>query len=139
MNVPGSNVARHLRIAALGRPDSPATKSPVRNTGGEIRHEVRSFRQLDQESDAAAGHFVRSGLAAGDRVLLAVRPGHDLIVGMFALLKLGAVPVAIDPGMGWAAFLDCVRRSRPTGLVGVLPATLLSRLPFAAFTRSAPA
>ena len=133
MNVPGSNVARHLRIAALGRPDSPATKSPVRNTGGEIRHEVRSFRQLDQESDAAAGHFVRSGLAAGDRVLLAVRPGHDLIVGMFALLKLGAVPVAIDPGMGWAAFLDCVRRSRPTGLVGVLPATLLSRLPFAAF------
>jgi len=66
-------------------------------------------------------------------VLLAVRPGHDLIVGMFGLLKLGAVPVAIDPGMGWSAFLDCVRRSRPTALVGVRTATLLSRLPFAAF------
>ncbi|MFM2383031.1 MAG: hypothetical protein RL515_1018 [Verrucomicrobiota bacterium] len=66
-------------------------------------------------------------------MLLAVRPGHDLIVGMFALMKLGAVPVAIDPGMGWSAFLDCVRRSRPTALVGVRAATLLSRLPFTAF------
>jgi hypothetical protein len=24
------------------------------------------------------------------------------------------VPVAIDPGMGWSPFLDCVRRSRPS-------------------------
>jgi acyl-CoA synthetase (AMP-forming)/AMP-acid ligase II len=66
-------------------------------------------------------------------VLLAVRPGHDLIVGMFALLKLGAVPIAIDPGMGWSAFLDCVHRSRPTALVGIRTASLLSRLPFTAF------
>lgn len=134
MNVPGSNVARHLRIAATEHPDDPATKSPVAVLPtGEVRHETRTFRRLDQESDAAATYLIRAGLAAGDRVLLAVRPGHDLIVGMFALLKLGAVPVAIDPGMGWSAFLDCVRRSRPTALVGVRAATLLSRLPFAAF------
>ena len=134
MNVPGSNVARHLRIAATEHPDGLAIKSPTGvGPTGEVRHEVRTFRQLDQESDAAAAHLTQAGLAAGDRVLLAVRPGHDLIVGMFALLKLGAVPVAIDPGMGWSAFLDCVRRSRPTALVGVRAATLLSRLPFAAF------
>ncbi len=134
MNVPGSNVARHLRIAATERPDDPATKSPVAiHPTAEAKHETRTFRQLDQESDAAAAHLARAGLAAGDRVLLAVRPGHDLIVGMFALLKLGAVPVAIDPGMGWSAFLDCVRRSRPTALVGVRAAALLSRLPFTAF------
>ena len=134
MNVTGSNVARHLRIAATEQPDGLATKSPtgVLSTG-EVRHEVRTFRQLDQESDAATGYFLDAGITEGARVLLAVRPGHDLIVGMFALLKLGAVPVAIDPGMGWSAFLDCVRRSRPTALVGVRAATLLSRLPFAAF------
>jgi acyl-CoA synthetase (AMP-forming)/AMP-acid ligase II len=62
-----------------------------------------------------------------------VRPGHDLIVGMFGLLKCGAVPIAIDPGMGWPAFLECVRRSQPEALAGRLPATLLSHLPFAAF------
>ena len=134
MNVPGSNVARHLRIAATDRPEGLATKSPVSvSPTGEVRHETRTFRQLDQESDAAAAHLAHAGLASGDRVLLAVRPGHDLIVGMFALLKLGAVPIAIDPGMGWSAFLDCVRRSRPTALVGVRAASLLSRLPLAAF------
>jgi acyl-CoA synthetase (AMP-forming)/AMP-acid ligase II len=134
MNDPGSNVARHLRIAATDRPDGLATKSPtsVKPTG-EVQHEVRTFRQLDQESDSAAGYFAQAGISEGARVLLAVRPGHDLIVGMFALLKLGAIPVAIDPGMGWSAFLDCVRRSRPTALVGVRSASLLSRLPFAAF------
>jgi acyl-CoA synthetase (AMP-forming)/AMP-acid ligase II len=134
MNVPGSNVARHLRIAATDRPEGLATKSPVSvSPTGEVRHETRTFRQLDQESDAAAAHLAQAGLAPGDRVLLAVRPGHDLIVGMFALLKLGAVPIAIDPGMGWSAFLDCVRRSHPTALVGVRAASLLSRLPLAAF------
>ena len=134
MNDPGSNVARHLRIAATDRPDGLATKSPtsVKPTG-EVQHEVRTFRQLDQESDSAAGYFAQAGISEGARVLLAVRSGHDLIVGMFALLKLGAIPVAIDPGMGWSAFLDCVRRSRPTALVGVRSASLLSRLPFAAF------
>ena len=134
MNDPGSNVARHLRIAATDRPDGLATKSPtsVKPTG-EVQHEVRTFRQLDQESDSAAGYFAQAGISEGARVLLAVRPGHDLIVGMFALLKLGAIPVAIDPGMGWSAFLDCVHRSRPTALVGIRTASLLSRLPFASF------
>ncbi|MEY4307195.1 MAG: hypothetical protein RJA95_563 [Verrucomicrobiota bacterium] len=134
MNVTGSNVARHLRIAASVRPEGLATKSPVGVTAsGAVRHEVRTFRQLDQESDGAAGRFTEAGITAGDRVLLAVRPGHDLIVGMFGLLKLGAIPVAIDPGMGWSAFLTCVRRSRPTALVGVNAAIWLSYLPFAAF------
>jgi len=134
MNDTGSNVARHLRSAATSRPDALATKSPIEiGPEGKVTHEARSFRQLDQASDAAAEHFSRSGITHGTRVLLAVRPGHDLIVGMFGLLKLGAIPVAIDPGMGWSAFLDCVHRSRPTALVGVRSASLLSRLPFAAF------
>jgi acyl-CoA synthetase (AMP-forming)/AMP-acid ligase II len=134
MNVPGSNVARHLRIAATEHPARLAIKSPTGvSPTGEVRHASRTFRQLDQESDAAARYFASTGITEGTRVLLAVRPGHDLIIGMFALLKLGAVPIAIDPGMGWSAFLDCVLRSRPAALVGVRAASLLSRLPLAAF------
>ena len=134
MNDPGSNVARHLRIAATDRPDGVAIKSPCGvDATGQVLHQARTFRQLDQESDGAAEYFGRQGITHGTRVLLAVRPGHDLIVGMFGLLKLGAVPIAIDPGMGWPAFLECVRRSQPEALAGRLPATLLSHLPLAAF------
>ena len=134
MNDSGSNVARHLRQAATERPEELATKSPLFvSPDGRVVHTLCTFRQLDRESDAAARIFQANGISGGTRVLLAVEPGHDLIVGMFGLLKLGAVPVAIDPGMGWSAFLSCVHRSHPEAIVGLCRATILSRLPLAAF------
>ena len=134
MNVPGSNVARHLRQAALEQPEAVATLSPLSVApDGKVVHARCSFRRLDQESDEAARIFHAEGITLGTRTLLAVRPGHDLIVAMFGLLKLGAVPVAIDPGMGWRSFLDCVRHTEPEALVGVRSAVWLSRAPLRAF------
>ncbi|MGA0134624.1 MAG: AMP-binding protein, partial [Opitutales bacterium] len=130
MNDPGANVARHLREAALRTPGATATLTPAgADRNGRPIHEARTFLELDRESDAAARLLETEGLRPGDRALLAVRPGHDLVVGMFALLKVGAVPVAIDPGMGLARFLDCLRSSAPIAVLGSRAATLLSRLP----------
>ncbi len=134
MIVPGSNVARHLRQAALEQPDALATLTPLSvGPDGKVVHERCTFRRLDQESDAAARIFHAEGIAEGTRTLLAVRPGHDLIVTMFGLLKLGAVPIAIDPGMGWPTFLRCVRHTEPEALVGIRAANWLSRAPLPAF------
>jgi len=133
MIVPGSNVARHLRQAALDEPEALATLTPLSvSPDGNVVHARCTFRRLDQESDAAARIFHAEGISRGTRTLLAVRPGHDLIVAMFGLLKLGAVPVAIDPGMGWRSFLDCVRHTEPEALVGVRAAVWLSRAPLPA-------
>ena len=52
-------------------------------------------------------------------MLLMVKPGLDLIRIVFALFKIGAVPVVIDPGMGLGGFLRCVQHSRPEVLVGL--------------------
>ena len=134
MSVSGKNIARHLRSAAIDHPDTLATLSPLSvSRSGEVAHQRSTFRELDRESDAAARIFQDSGISQGTRTLLAVKPGHDLIVGMFGLIKLGAVPVAIDPGMGWSAYLKCVQHSQPAALVGIRRATLLSRLPLGAF------
>lgn len=135
MNEPlGHNVARHLRIAALEQPEAWATKTPLSvGPNGSVSHARCSFRQLDQESDAAARIFQAEGIQQGCRVLLALHPGHDLIVGMFGLLKVGAVPIAIDPGMGWKNFLACVDHAQPTALVGTRAAIWLSHLPLPAF------
>jgi acyl-CoA synthetase (AMP-forming)/AMP-acid ligase II len=134
MHDPGRNVARHLRAAATQTPDLTATLSPLSvSPQGRVVHAQCTFQQLDQESDAAARVFHAQGIAQGTRVLLAVRPGHDLIVCMFGLLKLGAVAVAIDPGMGFQSYLNCVRHARPTALVAVRTAHWLSLLPFVAF------
>ena len=57
-----------------------------------------------------------------------VRPGLDLIRIVFALFKMGAVPIVIDPGMGLKKFLRCVRHSKPVALVGIAPAIWSARL-----------
>jgi len=64
----------------------------------------------------------------GVRVLVMLRQGLPLIAAVFALFKLGAVPIVIDPGMGLKNFLRCVARSRPQALVGIPLAQAVSRL-----------
>jgi acyl-coenzyme A synthetase/AMP-(fatty) acid ligase len=64
----------------------------------------------------------------GDHVLLLVHPGVDLIAVVFALLKMGAVPVVIDPGMGRKAFLKCVGETEPVAMIGVPSAHLLRKI-----------
>lgn len=56
-----------------------------------------------------------------------VRPGLELILAVFALFRIGAVPVVIDPGMGLKSFLNCVRRTQPEALVGITPAHIISK------------
>ena len=48
-----------------------------------------------------------------------VKPGLKLILLSFAMFRIGAVPVVIDPGMGLKNFLNCVRTTEPDALVGI--------------------
>ncbi len=120
-----ANVARYLTLAAQARPDVPAVKLPRRRQG-ELYFQAISFRQLEAAACAAAALCTQFGIERGTRVLLMVKPGFDLIVTVFALFKVGAVPVVIDPGMGWGHFRACVRQSRPEALMGIAAATWLS-------------
>jgi acyl-CoA synthetase (AMP-forming)/AMP-acid ligase II len=109
-----SNVARHLRAAASATPDACA----VRYRSGGRSYDV-GFARLDRDSDACAAWLESLGVRPGMRVLLMVKPGLDLILCTFALFKLGAPPVAIDPGMGLKSFLKCVETTEPDALVGI--------------------
>lgn len=78
-----------------------------------------SFRELDALSDAYAAGLRAHGIGPGERTLLMVKAGIDLIAVTYALFKAGAVPVLIDPGMGRKAFLKCVEDLAPTSFVGI--------------------
>lgn len=123
------NVAHFLAEQASSKPDLEAVRAPDgRTPDGAIRYKVRSFSELEAEASAAAHYFTQSGMQRGTRVLLMVKPGLDLIRSVFALFKIGAVPIVIDPGMGLKRFLRCVRHSQPEALVGILPAIWLARI-----------
>ena len=124
-----ANVARYLPEGAATAPDAAALLVPRgRLTDGSIRYETLSRAELNAEADAWADRLTRSGIVRGTRVLLMVRPGLSLIGICFALFKVGAVPIVIDPGMGLRGFLRCVQRSSPQAIVGTALAIVVSRV-----------
>jgi olefin beta-lactone synthetase len=124
-----ANIARHLDRMAEAQPGATALKVPRgRAASGRIDYLSLTFAELLAEADAWSLRMGKRGIRRGDRVLLMVKPGLPLIASAFALFKIGAVPVIIDPGMGLRNFLACVERSRPRALVGIPVAQFLSRL-----------
>lgn len=114
---------------AAARPEAPALKVPRgRTAAGDIDYLALSFAELAAEAGAWRAKLAGRGVRPGDRTLVMVRPGLPLIAATFALFRMGAVPVVIDPGMGLGNFLACVARTRPRALVGVPLAQVLSRV-----------
>ena len=124
-----ANIARHLGLMAAASPTTAALKIPRgRTRTGDIDYLTLTFAELAAEVAAWQLRLTTAGVRPGDRTLLMVRQGLPLIASAFALFSLGAVPVVIDPGMGLKNFLACVARSRPTALVGIPLAQILSHL-----------
>ena len=124
-----SNVARFLSMAAAARGDADAVLLPSGTTrSGDIAYRHVGFAELDALAGRAATLMARKGFRRGDRVLVMVRPGLELILLVFALFRSGLVPVVIDPGMGLKSFRACVRRTRPDHVAGIPLAIGISHL-----------
>jgi len=124
------NVARYLPLMARERAEQTAIVSVARRERGGRLHYVRwTYAELDRESDAYAHGLLAAGIRRGTRVLLMVRAGLPLIGLTFALFKLGAVPIVIDPAMGRRNLLQCITECAPQALIGV-PRAHLARLLF---------
>ena len=124
-----ANIARHLDRMAAAQPGATALKvARGRTPSGRIDYLSLSFAELLGETGAWCELLRARRVRRGDRVLVMVRPGLPLIASAFALFKVGAVPVIIDPGMGLRSFLSCVASSRPRALVGIPAARIVSRV-----------
>ncbi len=88
-----------------------------------------SFRELNRRADAFAWSLQQKGVRPGERVMLMVRPSADFIGLSFALFKLGAVVLLIDPGMGYANLRRCIAGVKPLVFIGI-PKACLFRLLF---------
>jgi olefin beta-lactone synthetase len=114
------NIAQTLEEIAQRRPFQRGIVFPAgRDEKGRAKHIQFSFQQLNDLCDSYAHGLAEYGLSRGDRTLMMVRPGVELIALAFALSKVGAVPVLIDPGMGRKAFLQCVAETEPVAFIGI--------------------
>lgn len=109
------NVAARLSAAAAELGDRAA----ILVDRGSRPEESISFFQLERLCTAYASGFSRSGIERGNRVVLMVRPGVDFVAVMFALFRIGAVPVLVDPGMGVGRLLECIQGAEPHAFIGI--------------------
>ncbi|BBO80036.1 peptide synthase [Desulfosarcina ovata subsp. sediminis] len=123
------NVATYLRKMARSQPYQRAVVYPyAKDRQGRIAYTHLTFRQLDIESDCMAQGLDGIGISRGVRTILMVKPSLDFFALVFALFKVGAVPVVVDPGMGVMRMLGCLKESRAQALIGIPRAHLLRTL-----------
>ena len=115
------NISRPLSEMARLQPETPAIIFPQ-------ERRTLTFRELEQESDRAAAGFNRIGIVRGVRVALLVPPSPELFAITFALFKVGAVPVFIDPGIGARNMKGCLSEATPAAFIGIPRAHLARRL-----------
>lgn len=114
------NIASVLPSRATERADQPAvivTRS--RDRSDRPVYASISFNKLESLSNRYANALISAGIIRGMRVLIMVRPGFAFTGLIFALFKIGAVPVMIDPGMGVGRMMECIRTVDLHALIGI--------------------
>lgn len=118
--VPDANIAESLRAIAARLPGGIAVRQPVgRESGGMVAYESWTFRELDREVDRLCHGLTRHGIERGMRTVLMVPFSREFFSLTFALFRIGAVPVLVDPGMGVKSLGKCLGGARPEAFIGV--------------------
>jgi acyl-CoA synthetase (AMP-forming)/AMP-acid ligase II len=103
----------HLLAGLEARRAERPTAIAMRETSGA----AATRAQLVARVHAVTRGLIRAGLAPGDHVLFAVRPGIDTIVFMLAIVQAGGVLVAADLGIGDTLFASRMAMIQPRWVV----------------------
>ncbi len=116
-----SNIASHLPTIAKLQPDALAVAE-------QKNGQQYTYRQLDDTSDLIAKGLQSVGINKGVRTVLMVTPGLDFFALVFALYKVGAVMVAIDPGIDTKQLGKCLTEAEPEAFIGIKKAHIARRV-----------
>jgi acyl-CoA synthetase (AMP-forming)/AMP-acid ligase II/pimeloyl-ACP methyl ester carboxylesterase len=106
------------------RAGSAAASASTPATGG-IR--TVGWRLLSRRVVELAAGLEAVGVKRGDRVSLLVPPGADLTAVLYACLRIGAVVVVADAGLGVKGLSRAVRGARPQHVIGIESALAAAR------------
>ncbi len=117
------NVAELLHRQAAARPNAPALIS------GRGRHtRIVGFWELDDASARVAALLRNRGLGKGDVALLLQPVSIELYVVLFALCRLGATAMFLDPSAGREHIEACCAALPPKALIASAKGHLLRAL-----------
>ncbi|MGO3314978.1 MAG: AMP-binding protein, partial [Brachybacterium tyrofermentans] len=90
------------------------------------RREI-SWSLLNRRVDDIAAGLLGHGVRPGDRVSILITPGADLTGVLYACLRIGAVAVIADAGLGIPGLTRAVIGSHPDWLIGIKTALVGAR------------
>nr|MBP6534970.1 AMP-binding protein [Arenimonas sp.] len=115
------NIADILALRAERQGDQTAIRCPGGKGGNGFRRydDTISYTALHERSTAIAKGLQAYGIGQGVRAAVMLKPSIDFFLVMFALLKIGAVPVLIDPGIARSALKQCLAEAQPKAFIGI--------------------
>jgi len=106
----GFSLASALAARATADPSAPYLR---------FGDDVRSYGEVESESEAVAAALANLGLEAGERLALVLPACPEFVVSMFAAAKLGAVIVPLNPRMTASELQYALRHSGAAGVVTI--------------------
>lgn len=116
----GVNMAAFIRQKAAETPHKRAVVVPAgRDRFGRVAYTGMTFRQLEEETNRFARGLNRIGIRRGTKTVVMIKPGIEFFTAFFALCKVGAVMIMIDPGIGLKSLKTCIGEAQPEAFIGV--------------------
>jgi acyl-CoA synthetase (AMP-forming)/AMP-acid ligase II len=114
------NIADRIRRQAQAQPHALAVVEPRQhNADGRRSYAHLTFAQLEARIDTYARGLTALGVTPGMRALLMVKPSLDFFGLTFALFRVGAVPVLLDPAMGKHNVLGAIAEVEPQAFIAI--------------------
>jgi len=86
-----------------------------------------TFSNLCSKVNSYAAGFLAEGIIAGTKTIVMLKQSPDFFIVVFALFRIGAVPVMIDPGMGLNMMSKSLAKTGAEAFIGI-PWSLLLKL-----------
>ena len=113
--------------ARRGDDDVAIIDMAARGGAGQKAERRVSWRQLDDRVRSLAAGLDRAGVKKGQRVSVLVPPGPTLTAVIYACLRIGAVVVVADAGLGVRGLSRAVRGAWPDVVIGEVPGLSAAR------------
>jgi acyl-CoA synthetase (AMP-forming)/AMP-acid ligase II/pimeloyl-ACP methyl ester carboxylesterase len=107
--------------------DSDETALVEMNPGNGAEPRVVSWKLLSRRVREIAAGLAGVGVKKGDRVSLLVQPGADLTAVLYACLRLGAIVVVADAGLGLPGLTRAIRGAQADHVIGAAPGLAAAR------------
>jgi acyl-coenzyme A synthetase/AMP-(fatty) acid ligase len=112
------NVSKLIRIQSKEVPDKKSIVFPVKKFGN-YKYTSYTFLEFEHKINQVCNRLAKLGVKPGHKVLFFVKPNLNFCVITFALFRLGAITVFIDPGMRKEYFLNCIKQVNPDVMIAI--------------------